>query len=53
MGGISYGIASSTTYNIIHKSFHKCHTRAPVEGFAYLYTRYSMSFYKYLFKYNL
>ena len=31
--GICYGIASSATYNIIHRNFHRCQTVAPAEGF--------------------
>ena len=36
IGGICYGIASSTKYNIIHKAFRRCQTRAPAEGFVRL-----------------
>ena len=32
-GGICYGIASSATYNIIHRAFRRCQTVAPAEGF--------------------
>ena len=30
--GTCCGIASSTTYNIIHRAFRRCQTRAPAEG---------------------
>ncbi|MDD6816997.1 MAG: hypothetical protein PUD88_00235 [Prevotellaceae bacterium] len=32
-GGTCYGIASSTTYNIIHRAFRRCLSRAQAEGF--------------------
>ena len=32
-GGTCYGIASSATYNIIHRAFRRCQTVAPAEGF--------------------
>ena len=32
-GGTCYGIASSATYNIIHRNFHWCQTVAPAEDF--------------------
>ena len=35
-GGTCCGIASSTTYNIIHRAFRRCQTRAPAEGFVRL-----------------
>ena len=31
--GIYCGIASSATYNIIHRAFRRCQTVAPAEGF--------------------
>ena len=31
--GAYYSIASSAIYNIIHRAFRRCQTRAPVEGF--------------------
>ena len=31
--GICYGIASSSTYNIIHRAFSRCQTMASAEGF--------------------
>ena len=34
--GTCCGIASSTTYNIIHRAFRRCQTRAPAEGFVRL-----------------
>ena len=33
LGGTCCGIASSTTYNIIHRTFRRCQTKAPAEGF--------------------
>ena len=36
-GGTYYGIASSTTYNIIHRAFRRCQSRAPAEGSVRLY----------------
>ncbi|MDD5784228.1 MAG: hypothetical protein PUD52_04710 [Prevotella sp.] len=33
LGGTCYGIASSATYNIIHRAFRRCQTKAPAEGF--------------------
>ena len=30
--GICYGIASSSTYNIIHRAFSRCQTMASAEG---------------------
>ena len=33
LGGTCYGIASSKTYNIIHRAFRRCQTKAPAEGF--------------------
>ena len=36
LGGTCCGIASSTTYNIIHRAFRRCQTRAPAEGFVRL-----------------
>lgn len=35
-GGTCYGIASSSTYNIIYRAFRRCQTRAPAEGFVRL-----------------
>ena len=32
LGGSCYGIASSATYNIIHRAFRRCQTKAPAEG---------------------
>ena len=32
LGGTCYGIASSATYNIIHRAFRRCQTRAQAEG---------------------
>ena len=32
-GGTCYGIASSATYNIIHRAFRRCQSVAPAEGF--------------------
>ena len=31
--GTCYDIASSATYNIIHRAFRRCQTKAPAEGF--------------------
>ena len=31
--GTYYGLASSATYNIIHRAFRWCQTKAPAEGF--------------------
>ena len=31
--GICYGIASLAIYNIIHRAFRRCQTKAPAEGF--------------------
>ena len=36
LGGTCCGIASSTTYNIIHRAFRRCQTRALAEGFVRL-----------------
>lgn len=36
-GGYFYDIASSTTYNIIHRAFRRCQTMAPAEGSVRLY----------------
>ena len=33
LGGSCYDIASSATYNIIHRAFRWCQTKAPAEGF--------------------
>ena len=33
LGGTCYGIASSSTYNIIHRAFRRCQTVAQAEGF--------------------
>ena len=33
LGGTCYGIASSAIYNIIHRAFRRCQTKAPAEGF--------------------
>ena len=33
LGGSCYDIASSAIYNIIHRAFRRCQTRAPAEGF--------------------
>ena len=33
IGGICYGIASSSTYNITYRAFHRCQTVAPTEGY--------------------
>ena len=32
-GGICYGIASSSTYNITYRAFHRCQTVAPAETY--------------------
>ena len=32
LGGSCYDIASSATYNIIHRAFRRCQTVAPAEG---------------------
>ena len=32
-GGICYGIASSATYNITYRAFHRCQTVAPAETY--------------------
>ena len=32
-GGICYGLASSTTYSVIHRAFRRCQTMASAEGF--------------------
>ena len=37
LGGYFYGIASSATYNIIHRAFRRCQSRAPAEGSVRLY----------------
>lgn len=37
LGGYFYDIASSTTYNIIHRAFRRCQTMAPAEGSVRLY----------------
>ena len=38
LGGVfCYDIASSATYNIIHRAFRRCQTRAPAEGSVRLY----------------
>ena len=38
LGGVfCYDIASSTTYNIIHRAFRRCQTMAPAEGSVRLY----------------
>ena len=36
-GGTCYGIASSTTYNIIHRAFRRSYCLTPAEGFVRLY----------------
>ena len=33
LGGTCYGIASSKTYNIIHRAFRRCQSVAQAEGF--------------------
>ena len=33
LGRSCYDIASSAIYNIIHRAFRRCQTRAPAEGF--------------------
>ena len=33
--GICYGIASSATYNIIHRAFRRCQSRASAEGYVF------------------
>ena len=33
LGGTCYDTASSAIYNIIHRAFRRCQTRAPAEGF--------------------
>ena len=33
LGGTCCGIASSAIYNIIHRAFSRCQTKAPAEGF--------------------
>ena len=33
LGGYFYDIASSATYNIIHRAFRRCQTVAPAEGY--------------------
>ena len=37
LGGYFYDIASSATYNIIHRAFRRCQSRAPAEGSVRLY----------------
>ena len=32
LGGACYGLASSATYNIIHRAFRRCQTMAQAEG---------------------
>ena len=32
-GGICYGIALSSTYNITYRAFHRCQTVAPAETY--------------------
>ena len=33
LGGSCYDIATSAIYNIIHRTFRRCQTKAPAEGF--------------------
>ena len=33
LGGTCYDTATSATYNIIHRAFRRCQTKAPAEGF--------------------
>ena len=33
LGGTCYGIASSKTYNITYRAFHRCQTVAPAETY--------------------
>ena len=33
IGGICYGIASLSTYNITYRAFHRCQTVAPAETY--------------------
>ena len=35
LGGTCCGIASSSTYNIIHRAFRRCQTVAHAEGFVH------------------
>ena len=40
LGGSCYDIASSAIYNIIHRAFRRCQTKAPAEGFVRLCISY-------------
>ena len=40
LGGTCCGIASSAIYNIIHRAFRRCQTKAPAEGFVRLCISY-------------
>ena len=33
LGGTCYDTATSAIYNIIHRTFRRCQTKAPAEGF--------------------
>ena len=33
LGGTCYDTATSAIYNIIHRAFRRCQTKAPAEGF--------------------
>ena len=35
LGGTCYGIASSSTYSVIHRAFCRCQTMAQAEGFVH------------------